>query len=144
MYIQRIMKPETIFGPVGALAMWTAVVVLLIGFRRLRAVRAGVLSASDFRLGESADVPADVAVVNRNYMNLLEMPVLFYVVSLAFYVTHHVNRPVVILAWSYVGLRLVHSLIHVTTNHVRRRLIAFALSNVVLLTMWIRFLRGLF
>ena len=33
-------------------------------------------------------MPADVTVWNRNLMNLLEMPLLFYVVSIAFYVTH--------------------------------------------------------
>ena len=139
-YIQRIMRPEAIFGPIGALALWTAGVVLLIGFRRLRAVRSGALSAGAFRFGESADVPPHVAVANRNYMNLLEMPLLFYVVGIALYVTHHVGRPEVVMAWLYVALRVVHSLIHLTTNHLGRRLTAFALSNFVLLAMWLRFL----
>ena len=36
---------------------------------------------ADFRLGESANVPENIKLVNRNYMNLLELPVLFYVAS---------------------------------------------------------------
>jgi len=125
------MKPESIFAPVSALAIWTAIVVFLTGFVRIRA----------FRLGEAPGVPADVTVVNRNLMNLLEMPVLFYVVCIAFYVTRHVDHGLVTLAWLFVALRVLHSLIHLTTNRVLHRLTAFALSNVVLLTMWIRFVR---
>ena len=40
-------------------------------------------------------------------------------------------------------LRLAHSAIHLTTNRVIHRLIAFALSNFVLLFPWIGFLRSL-
>ena len=70
---------------------------------------AGRVSRLAFRLGESADVPVDVSVFNRNLMNLLEMPLLFYVACLAFYVTRKVDPGVTRLAWSYVALRLVHS-----------------------------------
>jgi len=45
------------------------------------------------------------------------------------------------LAWIYVGLRLLHSLIHLTRNIVVYRLLVFALSNVVLVTIWIWFIR---
>ena len=135
------MKPESIFAPVSALAIWMAIVVFLTGFVRIRAVRQGRAPRGAFRLGEAPGVPADVTVVNRNLMNLLEMPVLFYVVCIAFYVTRHVDHGLVTLAWLFVALRVLHSLIHLTTNRVLHRLTAFALSNVVLLTMWIRFVR---
>ena len=46
----------------------------------------------------------------------------------------------VTLAWIYVALRLVHSLVHVTSNRIILRLLFFAASNVVLLTLWIRFI----
>jgi hypothetical protein len=80
-----------------------------------------------------------VAVWNRNLMNLLEVPLLFYVVSIAFYVTHQVTPRVVTLAWIYVALRLAHSLVHVTSNRILVRLTSYGLSNVVLVTLWIRF-----
>lgn len=133
------MRPEAIFAPMIVLALWTGGIVATTGYRRIRAVAARRVRASDFRLGESAAVPDDVAVANRNMMNLLEMPLLFYVVSIAFFVTRHVQGSVLALAWIYVGLRLVHSLIHVTYNGIRHRLAAFALSNFVLLAMWISF-----
>lgn len=135
------MIAEAIFAPVGLLALWTMAVLLLIGFRRVAATRAGRVRVGAFRRGESPDVPDDVALPNRNLINLLEVPLLFYVVCLCAYVTHYVHPAFVRLAWVYVGLRVLHSLIHVTTNHVLGRLAVFALSNVVLVTLWIWFLR---
>jgi hypothetical protein len=138
------MRAEAIFGPVSVLALWTGVVVLLTGVRRIRAVRARRVPRNAFRIGEASGVPEDVAVVNRNLMNLLEMPILFYVVSIALYVTHHVGQGALVLAWVYVGLRLLHSWEHLTTNHVLRRLTAFALSNFVLVALWIGFIKSVF
>ncbi len=124
--------------------MWTLVVFLLTGISRIRAVRGRRVSPRAFLYGESAEVPPDVSLPNRNLMNLLEAPVLFYVACLGFYTIHHVTRGVVTLAWVYVGLRLAHSLIHLTTNRIPHRLLAFAASNFVLVALWIRFLRTVF
>jgi len=137
------MRAEAIFGPVGVLALWTGGVLMMTGFTRVRAIRAGRLHTRAFRLGESPEVPDEIAVVNRNYMNLLEMPVLFYVVCLSYYVTRRVGPVTLGLAWTYVGLRLAHSLIHLTTNRVIHRFWAFAASNVVLIWLWISFIRRL-
>ena len=122
------------------LALWTGAVLLLTGVRRVVAVRAKRVPVRAFRLGESSEVPPQVSVFNRNLMNLLEMPLLFYVVSLAFYVTHAVDGLTVWLAWAFLALRLVHSAIHLTFNRVGARFAAFATSNVALLLLWIRFI----
>ncbi|HEY4157395.1 MAG TPA: MAPEG family protein [Polyangiaceae bacterium] len=134
------MKPEAVFGPVSALALWTGVVVLITGIRRIQAVRRGRMPVDALRPGETSEVPYDVAVANRNLMNLLEMPLLFYVVCICLYVTTHIDHTVLQLAWAYFALRLVHSLIHLTWNRVTHRLVPFALSNFVLLALWILFM----
>ena len=131
------MRAEAIFGPMSVLAVFTGAVLLMTGSRRILAVRARRVTAHAFRLGESKEVPEEVAVVNRNLMNLLEMPMLFYVACLSLYVTRVVDGLVMALAWGYVGLRGLHSLIHLTTNRVVHRLFPFALSNFVLLALWI-------
>jgi hypothetical protein len=135
------MRANAILLPVCALALWTSVVLFLTGFRRVRAVAQGRVPRNAFRLGEPTGLPAEVAVVNRNLMNLLEMPLLFYVLCLCLFVTSHVQRGLLVLAWVYVGLRLLHSLIHLTSNRVIHRLIVFTLSNIVLTAMWISFVR---
>src|SRR5215471_7546838 len=106
------MDPARIFFPMIALAGLTFSVLMLIPIARLRAVRSGVLQADDFKFGESSRVPPHVSIPNRNYMSLLELPILFYAVCLALFVTHRVDETAVLLAWLYVALRLGHSLIH--------------------------------
>jgi hypothetical protein len=107
------------------------------GYKRFSAGFAGRVKGSDFRYGETASVPEDVAVTNRNFMNLLEMPVLFYVLCLSAYVTRHVTEFTVLISWAYVGLRLVHTIIHLTYNRIRYRFSVYAASNIVLLALWV-------
>jgi hypothetical protein len=134
---------DDILLPVCAMAALTFLVLTLVPMRRFIATAQRKVTANDFALGESERVPADVRLPSRNLANLFEMPVLFYVVCLALYVSGHVTPTFVTLAWVYVALRTVHSLIHVTFNHVLLRLSAFALSVFVLLAMWALFAQAL-
>jgi hypothetical protein len=133
------MEQLRIFHPVLALVALTFLVLLLIPITRFRAGWTRRVTVSDFKFGESANVPPDVSIPNRNYMNLLELPLLFYALALSMYCTSRVDAVQLTLAWSYVGLRLTHSLVHLTYNHVVHRLLVFAASNFVLLAMWMRF-----
>ncbi len=126
------MPQIAIFSPVGVLAFWTFAVLLLIPFQRFRAAFASRVSAADFRYGESGNVPGEVSIPNRAMMNLLELPVLFYVVCLMFFVTQTVTPMVIELTWAYVGVRLAQTVIHLTYNNVYHRLTAFTVSNFVL------------
>ena len=131
------MRSLDILCPVFALAAWTFLVLLLIPFVRVRSVRRREIGPNDFKYGESQAVPPNVSIPNRNYMNLLEMPMLFYVICVVLYVTGGASRPAVVTAWAYVALRVVHSLIHLSYNHVLHRLAAFTLSNAALVSLWV-------
>jgi hypothetical protein len=133
------MPQELVFTPMGAMALLTFIVLGFIPASRFRAVSARQVTAEDFKLGESARVPPQVAVTNRNFMNLLELPMLFYVAGLMYYVAGRVDETTLVLAWSYVGLRAVHSAIHLSYNNVIHRLSAYALSNAVLMAFWVTF-----
>ncbi len=133
------MPQDLIFAPLGAMALLTFLVLGLIPARRFRAVFAGHVTAEDFKLGESARVPADVAIPNRAYMNLLELPVLFYVAGILYFVAERLDTAALAVAWAYVGLRAVQAAVHLTYNNVIHRLTAFALSNVVLIAFWVLF-----
>lgn len=133
------MQQQPIFLPMGALAFLTFAVLLCIPIRRFAAGRRGLVKTEDFRFGESRDVPGPVSIPNRNYMNLLEIPVLFYIGSLMYAISGKVDATVLVLAWTYVALRVVHSAIHLTYNNVVHRLNVFAISNVVLSVYWILF-----
>jgi hypothetical protein len=129
---------SAILLPVFALALWTAVILFLLPITRARAGFRREIRVDDFQYGESARVPPRVSLPNRNLMNLLEMPVLFYVVCLMLYVTGGASSFAVELGWAYVVLRIVHSLIHLSYNRVVHRLTVFALSNGVLFVMWVQ------
>jgi hypothetical protein len=129
---------ESIFFPMLALVALTFAVALMIPYRRLKAAGRGEVSVEDFDLGESTNVPADVRIPNRNFMNLLEMPVLFYVACLTLYITKSVDPASLVLAWLYLALRAAHSIVHVTYNKVFHRLAAYAASNVILAVIWLR------
>jgi hypothetical protein len=137
-----MISQDDIFAPMGALALLTFAVLLVIPVRRVGAARRGQVRPEDFRYGESAGVPPEVSIPNRNYMNLLELPTLFYPACLMFYVTHRVGLAAVVTAWAFVACRAVHSVIHLTYNHVLYRLAAFALGNVALGVLWGLFFFG--
>ncbi|MVF12244.1 hypothetical protein FT643_08805 [Ketobacter sp. MCCC 1A13808] len=123
--------------PALALVGLTLIVLLQIPYRRFKAAFEGKITAKDFELGESNRVPEYVSLANRNYMNLLELPIVFYFACTLYYLLEAVDIKVLVLAWVYVILRLLHSLIHLSYNNVIHRLIAFALSNLVLACMWL-------
>ncbi len=131
------MSSYAFLEPIFALALWTSLVLMLIPLSRARAVSAGAAVVDDFKFGLAQHVPEAVNVPNRNYMNLLELPVLFYVACLAFVAIGVTSALALGLAWGYVALRVVHSLIHLTYNRVVHRLSVFALSNFVLVALWI-------
>ena len=131
------MSENAILLPLFALAGWTGFVLILVLVARVRAGRRGEIKGEDFRYGESPRVPAAVCLPNRNYMNLLELPVLFYVICVILRVSGGVTSLSVSLAWAYVVLRVIHSLIHLSYNHVFHRLAAFFASNMVLVALWI-------
>jgi hypothetical protein len=137
------MTQTGIFFPMIALAMWTLSVLLLIPYQRFSAVRSRRARVDDFKYGESGNVPPEVSLPNRNLMNLLEMPVLFYVACLSLYVTQKVDATAIALAWTYFALRIGHSLVHLTYNRVLHRLTLFALSNLVLSLFWVYFFLAL-
>jgi len=126
---------ELILLPVVFLAFWTMLVLLLIPYSRFKAIFKGELTRDDFKRGESERVPDYVTLPNRNFMNLLEVPVLFYLVCLTFYIVELTSSTVLVLAWIYVGLRILHSVCHLTYNGVIHRLSLFALSNFTLVAL---------
>ncbi|HEY1752584.1 MAG TPA: MAPEG family protein [Caulobacteraceae bacterium] len=136
------MSKADILWPMGAMALLTFCALGLTAFRRIGATLKKEITLDDFRYGESANVSVYVSIPNRAMMNLLELPVLFYVICIMSYMIDSVWSAVLYSAWFYVGLRVVHTAIHLSYNNVLYRLIAFAASNVVLIAMWVIFFAG--
>ena len=130
------MNQVLILYPMLTLVGLTMTVLAMVGFRRV----SSRVHPREFKLGESTAVPPAVALPNRNFMNLLEVPVLFYVVCLTFYVTQKVDTTALLLAWLFVAARVLHSGVHLTYNNVLHRLAFFATGNFLLIFLWVRLL----
>lgn len=132
------MAQTAILEPMFALAAWTIVVLLLMVGLRV----ASKLRPAEFALGESERVPLRARLAHRNYQNLLELPLLFYVVCVVLFAAK-APASLALWAWLFVILRMLHSLVHIGYNNVIHRLLVFAASNFVLLMLWYQAWRAL-
>jgi len=74
----------------------------------------------------------------NNYANLFESPILFYTAILLTLILMVQDTILVTLAWTYVGSRYIHSVIHVTYNRVMHRFMIFLFSSFILFAIWVR------
>ena len=136
------MRPKTIgarYLLVGA--VFAAFVALLVAI--VRTVPAPVIrGAASLRYFQTAtaDTPDErVERPARAYMNLLELPVLFYAVSLLMLTTGTVDSIQVSLAWVFVAARYAQALIHIGFNYVPLRFTTFLAGATTLAVIWTRF-----
>src|SRR5262245_10371494 len=128
--------PKRILYPAFAMFFLVAAVLTRMGWLRVNAVLGGDVSMRFYCTFDEGDEPEALRVVTRNFINLFEMPVLFYVAVLMAYVTAQVSHWLVGLAWAYVALRVGHPSIQLSSNDVVLRLSAYAASGIVLLVLW--------
>lgn len=129
---------KSILYPMAGLAALTFGVAVLLVKRRFGAIKAGeTANLSYFKTFQGEGEPEYVRVAQRNMINLFETPVLFYVGCLAAAVFGAVDTVTVAAAWVYVAIRLVHTIVHVTTNKVMVRARLFFLSFVPLIVLWV-------
>lgn len=133
------MNQTLMLYPMLTLVGLTMLVLAMVGLRRLTSR----LHPREFALGESSAVPPAVSLPNRNFMNLMEVPVLFYVVTLTYFVTQRADTTALTLAWLFVAARIAHSFVHLTYNKVLHRLGFFAIANFILGALWVLLLMRL-
>lgn len=133
--LRTAMNAKLMIWPALALMVWTMLVLVQVPIRRFNAAFKHRVVAKDFEIGESANVPADIALPNRAFMNLVEVPVLFYALVAFYLLTGNASTLALALAWLYLALRIAHSLIYLTYNNVVHRFAVFAASNLVVLAM---------
>jgi hypothetical protein len=121
-----------------AMFIWTFLVMLRNVQVRVGAVLRGELTNEYFELFEGAQPNETIKKTQNHLRNLMEVPPLFYIAALAVMFTGRTDGVFVMLAWSYVILRVAHGLVHLTFNKVPVRFFFFSLSNVALLAMWVK------
>jgi hypothetical protein len=137
------MRQELIFFPALALVALTFGVWLLLYVRRVGAMRRHRVSPERFRTRATRTPLEEQASASDNFQNLLELPVLFYVLVVALYATGRVDATFVALAWAFVAARAAHTFVHVTYNRVMHRFAVYVTGGALLWIGWLRFGWGL-
>jgi hypothetical protein len=125
-----------LIGPVLALAAWTLLIWVWMYATRLPAMSAAKIDPQLAKHpGSLAGLPSGARQVADNYNHLHEQPTVFYAVALGLAMIGSGSALLVYLAWAYVGLRVVHSLIQCTVNIVPLRFLAFSLATFALMAL---------
>ena len=133
------MTGMAILQPVVALAAWTMVMWFWLYGTRIPALSAAKVDPDDLVHDPTKDLdkvlPPQVMWKAHNYNHLHEAPTVFYAVALVLAMVGQGDGLNLELGWVYVGLRVAHSLVQVTSNRVLVRFALFALSSLVLIAL---------
>ena len=126
-------------APVVALVIWTLIMQLWMYATRLPAMKRKGISLKG-RVGGKPGlldgvVEDHVQWKAHNYNHLMEQPTLFYAIAISMALLHGHGESVtnIVLAWTYVILRIAHSLVQATVNVILYRFVLFNLASIALL-----------
>lgn len=130
------MYEHGLIAPVVALIAWSLVMLVWLYATRIPAMSQAKIDPEQAKGSNVMEtLPAWARNVADNYNHLMEQPTLFYAVCFALQFleqTHPIN---IGLAWTYVALRVVHSLVQATVNVIIVRFLIFVVSSLVLAAM---------
>lgn len=126
-----------LLGPIIALVVWSQVMWLWMYVTRIPAMMAAKMKPDPLapRGEQMAQLPATVRWKADNYNHLMEQPTVFYAVVLALAMMGATDGTTVWLAWSYVAIRVAHSLVQALVNKIELRFLLFVVSNIPLIAL---------
>jgi hypothetical protein len=130
--------PSPILQPVIALVGWTFVMWAWLYATRIPAIAGRPMEPSMTAADLNAVIPARVRWKADNYNHLHEQPTLFYAVALTLAAAGAGTGLNLWLAWTYVAIRVAHSLIQALGNVILVRFSVFMVGSLVLLALAVR------
>ena len=126
-----------ILQPVVVLVLWSLVMWAWLYATRIPAMqKAGIAPDPNLTSADlNARVPPSVRWKADNYNHLMEQPTIFYATALTLALVGQGDGLNLLLAWGYVALRIVHSLVQATVNAIMVRFGIFMLSSLVLVAL---------
>lgn len=133
----RMAEMQAFLTPVLLLICWTLVMWLWMYATRIPAMQKAKIDPDTARHpGTYGDkLPASVRSVADNYNHLHEQPTIFYALMIFAGLTGGGDALMMQLAYGYVGMRVLHSLVQVLSSKVALRFLVFSLSTIVLFVM---------
>jgi hypothetical protein len=130
---------ETILTPVLAMIVWTLVMWLWMYATRIPAMQKAGINAAKMKSKSEMDVlPIEVRRIADNYNHLHEQPTIFYALVVYCHLVGLADPLMIGLAWGYVALRVLHSLIQALWNFIPVRFFVFISSTILLIVMTVR------
>ena len=126
--------------PMVAMVLYIFAVGLYTFSVRVRALKSNELKISHFRSYDmnGHQVPERVIVVGRHFDNQFQLPMLFLITLVAAQTMPLFNSPIILpLAWGFVLTRLVHGYIHLGSNNVRHRALAYFSGWFCIVAIWL-------
>lgn len=105
----------------------------------MRAIDSGAVDAQRALVGDKSSWPKDALLASNALDNQFQFPLLFYLLTILALVAKKADLVFVLMAWTFVVTRFIHSWIHVTTNRMPGRYYAFMAGIAILTIMWIVF-----
>jgi len=132
------MPYSPILVPVVALVAWSLVMLGWTAVARRRAfaqmgISWGTIPRGSRGMNLDGKAPDEAQWPSHNYNHLMEQPTLFYAIALTLALMGMGTGINYWLAWGYVTLRIVHSIVQATVNIVAIRFLIFALATFCLL-----------
>ena len=130
---------ETILTPVLAMVVWSLVMWLWMYATRIPAMQKAGINAAKMKSKSEMDVlPVEVRRIADNYNHLHEQPTIFYALVVYCHLVGLADPMMIGLAWGYVALRVLHSLIQALWNFIPVRFLVFISSTMILIVMTVR------
>lgn len=120
----------------AAQVLLTIIVLILMGRERIPRVMSGEVDIKDIAVERTA-YPLKARLLSNCFDNQFQLPVLFYVAVLLTLWAGTVSWLELVLAWTFVALRYAHAAIHITTNRLEHRFIAYTAGLAVLCALWL-------
>ena len=124
------MNQIALLTPVFVLILWTFTIFLIVSYGRTRFMKDPQDAAHTKDL--KGTLPAWVERAADNYNHLFEQPVAFYAVTLAIALINSIDPLMMQLAWAFVTLRIIHSLVQLTFNLVLVRFMIFLIGWLII------------
>ena len=126
------MQQISILLPVLTLAFWTFIIFAIMAPARFYFLRMKHPQTAAHTKNLKGLLPPWTERVSDNYNHLFEQPVVFYVIALSIVVINNIEPFMIQLAWVYVALRVLHSIVQITFNFVPLRFTLFVTSWLIL------------
>ena len=126
------MPQISILLPVLTLAFWTFIIFAIMAPARFYFLRMKHPQTAAHTKNLKGLHPPWTERVADNYNHLFEQPVVFYAIALSIAVINNIEPLMIQLAWVYVALRVLHSIVQITFNFVPLRFTLFVTSWLIL------------